>query len=49
MITDPVYEGKSMAALIDLVGRGEIGKDSNVLYAHLGGQPALNGYTSVLG
>ncbi|MFJ9786348.1 1-aminocyclopropane-1-carboxylate deaminase [Amycolatopsis sp. NPDC101161] len=49
MITDPVYEGKSMAALIDLVGSGEIGKDSNVLYAHLGGQPALNGYTSVLG
>ncbi|VVJ21220.1 1-aminocyclopropane-1-carboxylate deaminase (EC [Amycolatopsis camponoti] len=49
MITDPVYEGKSMAGLIDLVGRGEIGEDSNVLYAHLGGQPALNGYTSVLG
>ncbi|WP_410634455.1 1-aminocyclopropane-1-carboxylate deaminase [Amycolatopsis sp. cmx-4-83] len=49
MITDPVYEGKSMAGLIDLVGRGEIGSDSNVLYAHLGGQPALNGYTSVLG
>ena len=49
MITDPVYEGKSMAALIDLVGRGEIERGSNVLYAHLGGQPALNGYTSVLG
>ncbi|MEV6648506.1 1-aminocyclopropane-1-carboxylate deaminase [Amycolatopsis sp. NPDC051371] len=49
MITDPVYEGKSMAGLIDLVGRGEIERDSNVLYAHLGGQPALNGYTSVLG
>jgi 1-aminocyclopropane-1-carboxylate deaminase len=49
MITDPVYEGKSMAGLIDLVGRGEIKRDSNVLYAHLGGQPAINGYTSVLG
>ncbi|WP_284750162.1 1-aminocyclopropane-1-carboxylate deaminase [Amycolatopsis sp. RTGN1] len=49
MITDPVYEGKSMAGLIDLVGRGEIDRGSNVLYAHLGGQPALNGYTSVLG
>jgi 1-aminocyclopropane-1-carboxylate deaminase len=48
VITDPVYEGKSMAGLIDLVGRGEIGEDSNVLYAHLGGQPAINGYTSVL-
>ena len=45
MITDPVYEGKSMAALIDLVRSGEIPKDSNVLYAHLGGQPALNAYS----
>jgi 1-aminocyclopropane-1-carboxylate deaminase len=44
MITDPVYEGKSMAGLIDLVSKGEIGKDSTVLYAHLGGQPALNAY-----
>jgi 1-aminocyclopropane-1-carboxylate deaminase len=44
MITDPVYEGKSMAGLIDLVSSGEISKDSTVLYAHLGGQPALNAY-----
>ncbi len=47
MITDPVYEGKSMAGLIDLVGRGEIGPESTVLYAHLGGQPALNGYSAL--
>jgi 1-aminocyclopropane-1-carboxylate deaminase len=44
MITDPVYEGKSLAGMIDLVRRGEIDSDSNVLYAHLGGQPALNAY-----
>jgi 1-aminocyclopropane-1-carboxylate deaminase len=44
MITDPVYEGKSMAGMIDLVSRGEIEKGSNVLYAHLGGQPALSAY-----
>jgi 1-aminocyclopropane-1-carboxylate deaminase len=44
MITDPVYEGKSMAAMIDLVASGEIDKGSNVLYAHLGGQPALSAY-----
>ncbi|WP_353952352.1 1-aminocyclopropane-1-carboxylate deaminase [Knoellia sp. S7-12] len=44
MITDPVYEGKSMAGLIDLVTSGQIAKDSTVLYAHLGGQPALNAY-----
>jgi 1-aminocyclopropane-1-carboxylate deaminase len=47
MITDPVYEGKSMAAVIDLVGRGEIAPSSTVLYAHLGGQPALNGYSAL--
>jgi len=47
MITDPVYEGKSMAGLIDLVTRGEIDRSSTVLYAHLGGQPALNAYASL--
>ena len=47
MITDPVYEGKSMAGLIDLISRGEIEPGSNVLYAHLGGQPALNGYAGL--
>jgi 1-aminocyclopropane-1-carboxylate deaminase len=47
MITDPVYEGKSMAAMIDLVARGEIDKGSNVLYAHLGGQPALSAYAGL--
>jgi 1-aminocyclopropane-1-carboxylate deaminase len=47
MITDPVYEGKSMAGLIDLVTSGEIPATSTVLYAHLGGQPALNAYSSV--
>ncbi len=44
MLTDPVYEGKSMAALIDLVTSGRIEPGSSVLYAHLGGQPALNAY-----
>ena len=47
MITDPVYEGKSMAGLIDLVRAGDIGAGSTVLYAHLGGQPALNAYASL--
>jgi 1-aminocyclopropane-1-carboxylate deaminase len=45
VILDPVYEGKSMAGLIDLVSSGKISKDSNVLYAHLGGQPAINAYS----
>ncbi|MFF4584724.1 1-aminocyclopropane-1-carboxylate deaminase [Streptomyces sp. NPDC001388] len=47
MVTDPVYEGKSMAGLVDLVTRGEIAPDSTVLYAHLGGQPALNAYSAL--
>jgi 1-aminocyclopropane-1-carboxylate deaminase len=47
MITDPVYEGKSLAGLIDLVGSGDIPRDSTVLYAHLGGQPAINAYHSL--
>jgi len=47
MITDTVYEGKSMAGMIDLVSRGEIEKGSNVLYAHLGWQPALSAYAAL--
>jgi len=47
MIIDPVYEGKSMAGLIDLVRSGDIDKDSTVLYVHLGGQPALNAYSGI--
>ncbi len=44
MITDPVYEGKSMQGMIDLVKKGYFPKGSKVLYAHLGGVPAINGY-----
>ena len=45
MMTDPVYEGKSMQGMIDLVGKGYFPAGSKVLYAHLGGAPALNGYS----
>lgn len=44
MITDPVYEGKSMQGLIDLTRKGFFPTGAKVLYAHLGGAPALNGY-----
>ncbi|HEY7489424.1 MAG TPA: 1-aminocyclopropane-1-carboxylate deaminase [Streptosporangiaceae bacterium] len=47
MIIDTVYEGKSMAGLIDLIRRGDIPEDSTVLFAHLGGQPALNAYSGL--
>jgi len=45
MITDPVYEGKSMQGLIDLVRKGHFPAGAKVLYAHLGGVPAINGYS----
>lgn len=47
VILNPVYEGKSMAGLVDLVRSGEIDSKSTVLYAHLGGQPALNAYSAL--
>jgi 1-aminocyclopropane-1-carboxylate deaminase len=46
-ITDPVYEGKSLAGMMDLIRKGEIPAGSNVLYAHLGGQLALNAYSTI--
>ena len=46
MITDPVYEGKSMAGMIDLIKEGYFKEGSKVCYVHLGGQPAINGYTT---
>jgi 1-aminocyclopropane-1-carboxylate deaminase len=45
MLTDPVYEGKSMHGMIDMVRNGEFPPGSRVLYAHLGGVPALNAYS----
>ena len=45
LITDPVYEGKSMQGLIDLAKKRFFPEGSRILYAHLGGAPALNGYS----
>lgn len=45
MMTDPVYEGKSMQGLIDLTRKGFFPDGAKILYAHLGGAPALNGYS----
>lgn len=47
VLTDPVYEGKSMHGMIDMVRRGEFPKGSKVLYAHLGGAPALSAYSYI--
>jgi len=47
MMTDPVYEGKSAQGMIDLVKQGFFPSGSKVLYAHLGGVPAINGYSYI--
>ncbi|HVM79750.1 MAG TPA: 1-aminocyclopropane-1-carboxylate deaminase [Stellaceae bacterium] len=45
MMTDPVYEGKSMQGMLDLARKGYFPAGSRVLYAHLGGVPAINAYS----
>ena len=45
---DPVYTGKAMAALIDLIKKGYFKKDDNVVFFHTGGLPALFLYRSEL-
>jgi 1-aminocyclopropane-1-carboxylate deaminase len=47
MMTDPVYEGKSMQGMIDLIRQDFFPAGSKVLYAHLGGVPAINGYSYI--
>jgi len=48
ILLDPVYTGKAMAGLLDLVRRGEIGNGERVLFWHTGGIPALFAYASGL-
>ena len=44
ILMDPVYTGKAMAGLIDLVRKGTFNKDENILFVHTGGSPALHVY-----
>ena len=44
ILLDPVYTGKAMAGLIDLVRKGRFKRDSNILFVHTGGSPALYAY-----
>lgn len=48
ILLDPVYTGRAAAGLIDLIRRGEIGKDETVLFWHTGGAPALWAYADQL-
>ncbi|RYI84292.1 MAG: pyridoxal-phosphate dependent enzyme, partial [Acetobacteraceae bacterium] len=47
ILLDPVYSGKGMAGLIDLIRRGQFGKDENVVFVHTGGSVGLFGYREV--
>ena len=47
VLLDPVYSGKAMAGLIDLIRKGEIGKRETVVFLHTGGAVGLFGYTGV--
>ncbi|WP_435198205.1 D-cysteine desulfhydrase [Janibacter sp. GS2] len=44
ILLDPVYTGKTAAGLIGLVQQGHFATDSNVLFIHTGGSPALYAY-----
>jgi L-cysteate sulfo-lyase len=48
-LLDPVYSGKGMAGLIDLVRKGHFARDQNVVFLHTGGSVALFGYPDVFG
>ena len=44
ILLDPVYTGKAMAGMIDLVRKGHFKKDANVVFLHTGGSAGLFGY-----
>ncbi len=44
LFLDPVYSGKCLAGLIDLVSEGVIAPGAKVLFVHTGGFPALFAY-----
>jgi L-cysteate sulfo-lyase len=46
---DPVYSGKGLAGLIALVRKGRWPPDTDVIFIHTGGAPALFAYQRVLG
>ena len=48
ILLDPVYSGKAMAGMIDLIRKGVIGKNETVVFLHTGGAVGLFGYTGYL-
>lgn len=48
ILLDPVYTGRAVAGLIDLIRRGRFGKDETILFWHTGGSAALFAYADQL-
>ena len=48
IVADPVYEGKSLVGLIELIKDGVLRRSSRVLFLHMGGTPAVHGYAELL-
>ena len=46
ILLDPVYTGKAMAGLIDLIRKGHFNSDETILFLHTGGSPGLYAYLS---
>ena len=48
LFLDPVYTGKAMAGLIDLIRAGRFGRSQTIVFVHTGGTPALFPYAGAL-
>ncbi|KUK71680.1 MAG: D-cysteine desulfhydrase [Clostridiales bacterium 38_11] len=48
ILLDPVYTGKAMAGMIDLIKNGYFKKDDNILFLHTGGIPGLYAHANEL-
>jgi 1-aminocyclopropane-1-carboxylate deaminase/D-cysteine desulfhydrase-like pyridoxal-dependent ACC family enzyme len=48
LVLDPVYTGKTMAGLIDLIRQGRFKKSDIVVFIHTGGVPAIFAYDDIM-
>ena len=46
IVLDPVYSGKAMAGLMDLIRQGQFDRETRILFIHTGGTPALFAYAN---
>lgn len=49
ILLDPVYSGKGMAGLIDLIKKGHFKKEQTLVFLHTGGAVGLFGYPKIFG